>query len=112
MTRLTFESCSFGAVAAFYSLTHLSPNELPPLLQAISSWLRPGGPLVALLANSPDRGAVESDWLGVPMYFAGYAGEEGRRLVEEAGLTIVSAQPETDSEDGQMEPSVQHGRRR
>ena len=61
---------SFDAVAAFYSLTHLPPGDLPPLLCAISGWLRPEGLLVASMGDRFDSGSVEQDWLGVPMYFA------------------------------------------
>jgi hypothetical protein len=44
--------------------------------------------------------AVEPDWLGVPMYFSHFDGATNRRLVEDAGLRIISAREETADEDG------------
>jgi hypothetical protein len=38
--------------------------------------------------------AVEADWRGVPMYFSHFDGATNRRLVEDAGLRINSAQCE------------------
>jgi SAM-dependent methyltransferase len=100
MSRLDFPSSSFDGVAAFYSLTHLPHGELPSLLERIAAWLRPGGLLVASMGAGENTGAVERDWLGVPMYFSGYCADEGRRLVERAGLEIFSSRAETILEDG------------
>jgi SAM-dependent methyltransferase len=100
MTRITFPTASFDAVAAFYSLIHIPPEELPPLLGSIAAWLRPDGRLVASLGRRPDPGGVQEDFLGVRMYFGGYDGESGERLVERAGLEVVGARAETADEDG------------
>jgi SAM-dependent methyltransferase len=100
MSRLDFPPSSFDGVAAFYSLTHLPHGELPALLERIAAWLRPGGLLVASMGAGEDTGAVERDWLRVPMYFSGYCADEGQRLVERARLEIVSACAETILEDG------------
>lgn len=100
MTALRLPPESFDGIAAFYALTHVPREELPALLRNIAGWLRPGGRFVASLGASPNRGALEPDWLGVPMYFSGDDAETGRRLVESAGLQIVSACEETADEDG------------
>lgn len=88
MTSLAFPDESFDAVCAFYSFTHLPLDELPGLLCSIAAWLRHGGRLVGSFGASEDPGSVQSDWLGVPMFFSGHAPEENRRLVERAGLTV------------------------
>lgn len=100
MASVGFPPNSFDGVCAFYSFTHLPPDELPPLLRKVATWLKPGGLFVASMSSGEDPGSVEEDWLGVtPMYFAGHATEDNVRFVEEAGLRIVSASPETICED-------------
>jgi SAM-dependent methyltransferase len=100
MTRVTFAPRSFDAVASFYAFGHVRFGELAGLLVRIASWLKPGGLLVTALAASYDPGTVEADWLGAPMYFSGYAPDDTRRFVDDAGLSIVSLQPEPIVESG------------
>jgi SAM-dependent methyltransferase len=101
MTRVAFPTASFDAVASFYAFNHLRFGELAGLLARIAGWLRPSGLLVTALAARYDPGSVEADWLGAPMYFSGYTPDDTRRFVEDAGLSIISLQPE---------PIVEHGR--
>ena len=101
MTRVEFPPDSFDGVVSFYAFNHLPFGELPKLLTSIAEWLRPAGLLVTALARRFDRGTVEADWLGAPMYFSGYTPDESRRHVEAAGLTISSLQ---------LEPIIENGR--
>jgi SAM-dependent methyltransferase len=100
MTALDFPPQSFDGVAAFFSLIHVPREEQPPLLARIALWLRPGGLFVATMGVNDTVGDVEEDWLGAPMYFSHYDTATNRRLVEEAGLRLVSANEETQEEDG------------
>jgi ubiquinone/menaquinone biosynthesis C-methylase UbiE len=102
MTELEFESESFDAVAAFYSLIHVPRNELPSLLISVEKWLRPGGLFVATMGTVSEEIGFEDDWLGVPMCWSSYDAETNSRLVEESGLHIISAQEETANEDGKL----------
>jgi len=104
VTALDFPPESFDGVAAFYSLTHVPREEQGPLLRSIAAWLRPGGILAASLGVRDSPGAVEEDWLGVPMYFSGYDARTSTHIVEQAGLEIVSAREETIDEDGAPVP--------
>jgi SAM-dependent methyltransferase len=90
----------FDAVAAFYSILHVPREEHAALLRNIATWLRPGGLLVATMGAGSTEAAVEPDWLGVPLYFSHFDGTTNRRLVEDAGLRIISAREETTDEDG------------
>jgi SAM-dependent methyltransferase len=90
-----FPAASFDAVVAFYVLTHLPRGELGPLLGRIAAWLRPGGMLLATFGARDTLDAVQEDWLGAPMFFAGYAPDENRRLVQAARLEIVGDEVET-----------------
>ena len=47
-----------------------------------------------------DAGTVEPEWLGVPMYFSGYAAEDSREFLVVAGLEIETFQYETILEQG------------
>jgi SAM-dependent methyltransferase len=101
MALVTFPPNGFDGACAFYSLTHLPQEELPPLLHKVASWLKPGGLFVASMSSGEDPGSVEDDWVGgVPMYFAGRAAEKNEELVENAGLRIRSAREEVVREEG------------
>ncbi len=100
MSSLDFPAERFDAVVAFYSIIHLPREEHPALLRAIAAWLRPGGLFVAAMgANATDAG-YEDDWLGGPMYWSHYGSATNRRLIEAAGLRLLSAEERTEDEDG------------
>jgi len=100
MTQLDFAPASFDAVAAFYSIIHAPRHEQPGLLRNIAAWLRAGGLLVATLSAHSTEAAIEKDWLGAPMYWSGFDSRTNIRLIEEAGLHVVSAEEETAEEFG------------
>jgi SAM-dependent methyltransferase len=99
MTALAFEPESFDAVVAFYSLTHVPRDDVPPLLSRIRDWLRPGGTFLASFGVEDDPGTVEPEWLGVDMYFSHFSARRNRRLVEAAGFVVDSAEVRTEPED-------------
>ena len=99
MTSLAFDAGSFDAVVAFYSLTHVPRDDVPPLLARIREWLAPGGVLIATMGVEDDPGTIEEDWLGVPMYFSHFSARKNRRLVEAAGFRIDSADVLVEPED-------------
>jgi SAM-dependent methyltransferase len=101
MSELTLPEETFHAVTAFYSLSHLPPSALPVVLRSIAGWLRPGGILIASLGCGEQEGAVEPDWIGVPMYFSGHVPETNRDLVARSGLHIEQDSLATDDEYGQ-----------
>lgn len=101
MASLDLAAGSLHGVAAFYALIHLPRDEQPALLLKIATWLRPGGLLVATLGAQDIAAGYEADWLGAPMYWSSFDAETNRRLVEEAGLEILSAREETADEFGQ-----------
>jgi SAM-dependent methyltransferase len=99
MTALAFEPASFDAVVAFYSLTHVPRDDVPPLLARIHDWLRPGGTFLASMGVEDDPGTIEVGWLGVDMYFSHFSARKNRRLVEEAGLVVDSSDVLVEPED-------------
>jgi SAM-dependent methyltransferase len=99
MTTLELPASSFDAVVAFYSLTHIPREELPPLLANIRRWLRPGGLFIASFGVEDDPGGIEADWLGVEMYFSHFSARVNRRLVDQAGLVVERAEVLVEPED-------------
>jgi SAM-dependent methyltransferase len=100
MSALDFPPGSFDGVAAFYSIIHVPRQEHADLLRKIATWLRPGGLFVAAMGVGSTEDGYEPDWLGAPMYWSHFDSTTNRRLVEEAGLEIVSAREEIEDEDG------------
>lgn len=101
MTEIRFPPGSFDAVAAFYALIHIPRREQPGLLHRIAQWLSPGGLLVATMGAWGTEAGFEPAWLGAPMYWSSFDSDTNRRLVEQAGLRIISAQEETAEEFGE-----------
>jgi SAM-dependent methyltransferase len=100
ITQLDFPPASFDAVAAFYSLIHVPRQEQPKLLHDIASWLRPNGLFVASMGTHSVKREFDEDFLGARMFWSSFDSETNKRLVEEAGLRIMSAQEETAMEFG------------
>lgn len=99
ITRFGLRPGCLDAVISCYVLGHLPPAAHAPLLASIAGWLRPGG---VLLLNAPLRPgeAVETDWLGVPMYFAGIGPAATEAAVTAAGLHLDHAQTLSEDEGG------------
>ena len=98
MTEVDLPASRFDAVVAFYSIIHVPRDQHPELIHSIVAWLRPGGTMAAAMSvgGGPAEYAYEEDWMGAPMYWSGYDVETNKRLVEQAGLTIVTAEETTD----------------
>lgn len=99
LASLDRPAASVDAVVAFYSLTHVPRDEHAALFVRIRRWLRPGGLFIASLGVEDDPGGIESDWLGVDMYFSHFSARVNRRLLEAAGLVIERADVIVEPED-------------
>lgn len=87
-TTMNLRPASFDGVVAFYAFNHVPQEELAPAFARILSWLRPGGRLMLSLGTSDNAGEIEPDWLGVPMFFAGFTPEMNERLLIGNGLDL------------------------
>ena len=99
MMQLAFPPASYDAVLALYSLVHLPLEEQPAMLAKIWTWLKPEGLLLCNFDVEEDPGSVMDDWLGCPMFKAGYGVAGSRRIVHDAGFDILEAD-EISSVDG------------
>ncbi len=87
-TTMIFRPASFDGVVAFYVVNHVPQEEIAPAFARIFHWLRPGGRLMLSLGTSDNTGEIEPDWLGVPMFFAGFTPETNERLLAENGFDL------------------------
>lgn len=87
-SELAFPERSFDGVTAFYSISHVPRDEHARLFTRVAGWLKPGGLFLATLGaeESPDW---TGDWLEVPMFFSNHDAGENRRLLRDAGLSLV-----------------------
>jgi SAM-dependent methyltransferase len=87
MCEVEFDTASFDAVGAFYSITHLAPAQQGQLLSKIAAWLKPGGTLVASF-GAGEAGEWIGEWLGTMMFF-GHDGEEATlKCLRDAHLNV------------------------
>ena len=98
MLALDFANASLSGAIAYYSIIHLTADQLPTAFAELRRVLSPDGP--ALLAFHMGRHVVHlDDWWGVPVAldFHFHTPETVHRLLEEANLTVewdLSRQPE------------------
>jgi len=88
-TALEHSPASVDAVVALYTFGHVPRDELGALYGRISSWLRPGGQLLATTGCKDSPDSVEDDWLGTTMFFSGFDVETNLRLLAQAGLEVL-----------------------
>jgi SAM-dependent methyltransferase len=105
MTRYERVPSSIDGVVALYSFIHLPEGELPSMLGRIAGWLRPNGLLLACFGARGAGTHFESEWLGgASMYWSGYAVEDTRGFILDAGLEVVITSVEVDLEGGEPAP--------
>ena len=101
MAALDLPPESYAGVLSLFAIFHVPRDEQPQLLRNIAAWLRPGGQLIATMGTRSSPGGIEDDWLGAPMYWSTYDSATNVRIVQEAGLDMVSTEIETVEEFGE-----------
>ncbi len=86
---LDFPTASFDAVVALYAIFHLPRGEHARLFGNIRRWLKPGGYLLATLANEPEEGYTEDDFHGVEMFWSHFGMTEYTAMLAEAGFELA-----------------------
>lgn len=95
MTEISFPAESLDAVTAFFSIIHIHRDLHADLFRRISSWLKPGGLLVATLGKRENEEDWDNDWLGARMFWSYNDPDAARKQIMEAGMTIKRARFET-----------------
>jgi SAM-dependent methyltransferase len=86
-TSMFFRPRSLSGVVAFYAFNHVPRDEVEPTFERVFDWLRPGGRLMLSLLTTEAEDRVE-EWLGVPMFFAGFQPGSSERLLREKGFDL------------------------
>ena len=102
MTRFALHDSTVDAVASFYALGHVPSHHHAPLFASIATWLRSGGvPLTSTPVGAGD--GIESDWLGVDMFFGGIGPQATQKAVTAAGLRLEAFEAvDEDEGDGHV----------
>jgi len=100
IASIDFETGSFDAVVALYSITHVPRALHQELFKRVYRWLVPGGVFLASLGTR-DLPAWTGEWLGTTMFFSHFDAPTNLRLLERAGLTILKQEIVGEHEHGQ-----------
>jgi cyclopropane fatty-acyl-phospholipid synthase-like methyltransferase len=90
---------AFDAIVALYLIDNIARADYPALFRRLAELLRPNGRL--LLSGEPgDDPWQRYTWLGVPMFINTVPTDQLVRLLQEAGLSVVSTEFEAQLEGG------------
>jgi len=103
LTTIELPEAAFDAVVAFYVFNHVPQAELRSTFDRVSRWLRPGGRFMFSLGAGDTPDEVQQDWLGVPMFFAGFDVATNERLLRGAGFALELSVTRTELEEGEGE---------
>jgi SAM-dependent methyltransferase len=99
-TTIELPSGAFDAIVAFFVFNHLPRAEHAPMFARVWSWLLPGGRFMLSLGASDTDDEVEQDWLGVPMFFAGFEPDANERALLDAGFELELSETRSEIEAG------------
>jgi SAM-dependent methyltransferase len=102
-TRTALPDTAFDAVVAFYVFNHVPRAEQAPMFARVLRWLRPGGRFMLSLGASDSQDQVQQDWLGVPMFFAGFEPDVNEGALRDTGFELELSETRTEIEDGEGE---------
>ncbi len=94
LTDVAFSAASFDAVVAFYVFNHVPRGEIEPTFGRVYRWLRPGGRFMLSLGAADTDDEIQEDWLGVPMFFAGFDVATNERCSATPGSRSSCRRPE------------------
>jgi cyclopropane fatty-acyl-phospholipid synthase-like methyltransferase len=90
---------ALDAIVALYLLDNIAREDYPALFRRLRELLRPNGRL--LLSAEPGEDSWQPyTWLGVPMFINTIPTSELVQLLEEAGISVTSAEFESQLEGG------------
>jgi SAM-dependent methyltransferase len=105
-TSMFFRPGSLDGIVAFYGFNHVPQDEVEPTFGRAFDWLRPGGRLMVSLLTTEAEDRVE-EWLGVPMFFAGFRPGSSERLLRQKGFDLELSEVRVEM-DPQYGPNRSH----
>lgn len=107
MLALPFEDASLGGIAAFYSIIHIPPVDLPSAFREMFRVLRSGGSLLVAFHIGDECRHLDEWWgFAVSMDFYFFCRENIEHHIGNAGFTII------ESTERDPYPEVEHQSRR
>ena len=103
LTTISFPDAAFDAVVAFWVFNHVPRAQQAPTFARIFRWLRPGGRLMLTLGAGDTVDEVQEDWLGVPMFFAGFEPDANERSLLDTGFELELSETRSQIEEGEGE---------
>jgi cyclopropane fatty-acyl-phospholipid synthase-like methyltransferase len=103
MLSIDLPDAAFDAVVCLYAIEHVARERHVDVFRRIFGWLRERG-LALVAVEDADQPGIVADWLGAPMFFSVYPADEERRLAEGAGLEVLEADVESQTEQGRDVP--------
>ena len=94
---------AYDGVVAFFVFNHVPRAEHAPMFSRVYSWLRPGGRFMLSLGASDTDDAVEENWLGVPMFFAGFEPDVNEGALIGVGFELEFSETRSEIEAGGQE---------
>ena len=88
MASLRPNDYAVDAIVSFYAIFHTPRAGHAALLRTFAGCLSPGGLLLVTMGADEWEG-TEDDFHGVPMFWSHYDSVTNRRLIEEAGFTVL-----------------------
>lgn len=102
-TTIELPPASYDAVVAFFVFNHVPRAEHASTFARVFSWLRPGGRFMLSLGAGDTEDEIQEDFLGVPMFFAGFEPETNERALRDAGFELEISETRSQFEEGQGE---------
>jgi cyclopropane fatty-acyl-phospholipid synthase-like methyltransferase len=90
---------AFDAIVALYLIDNIAREDYPALFRRLGELLKPNGRLLLSAEPGEDPWQLYT-WLGVPMFINTVPTEELVQLLDEAGLSVVSTEFESQLEGG------------
>jgi cyclopropane fatty-acyl-phospholipid synthase-like methyltransferase len=102
-TKIELSQAGYDAVVAFFVFNHVPRAEHAPMFAKVFSWLRPGGRFMLSLGAGDTVDEVQEDWIGVPMFFAGFTPDANERALIGAGFELELSETRSEIEEGEGE---------
>jgi SAM-dependent methyltransferase len=99
-TEVELPDAAFDVIASFYAFNHVPRDEQGPMFVRAFAWLRPGGRFMLSLGARNTLDTIQEDWLGVPMFFAGFDPDANERSLRGAGFELELSETRNEREEG------------
>ena len=91
MTEVSFPDGAFDAIISLLAIIHVPREEHADLFKRMHKMLKEGGLILLTLGPTDWVSSPEDRFFGVKMYWSHYDSETSKKMVEEAGFSIIQS---------------------